>query len=289
MSPGPGAVLVTGATRGIGLKTALALSTRGFEVWAGYRKREDAEAIAEASRARSLDVRAVRIDVTDPASVDAAVTRVAAHGRMHGLVNNAAVMLRGYFEDLSEAEIRRTIEVNLFGVMNVTRAALPHMRARGGGRIVMISSIGGRIGSMGLTAYVAGKFALEGFSESLALEVRPLGIHVAIVEPGIVDTAMWREARLLGEQSTDPSGPYYEWFRRAEREADSLVRSSRLTPADVAATVAEAMTAARPRLRYPVGRRASIVMSLRRFLPDDLFDRIYFGAVIRRVTGGAGR
>ena len=105
----------------------------------------------------------------------------------------------------------------------------------------------------------------------------------------LLATAMWREARLLGERCADSRSPYYDWFRRAEREADSLVQSSTLTPAAVAATVAEAMTVPRPRLRYPVGRRASIVMSLRRCLPDGLFDRIYFGEVVRRVTGRAGR
>lgn len=278
-------ILVTGATRGIGLESALALGARGFRVWAGYRSDADAAIIDQAAAARGVPVRALRIDVTDPASPMAAVERIlASGGRLYGLVNNAAVTLRGYFEDLSEAEIRRTLEVNLFGTMHATRAVLPHLRAAGRGRIVMMSSVGGRIGSMGLTAYVASKFGLEGFSESLSLEMAPLGVQVIIVEPGIVNTAMWNEGRRIGAAARSSSSPYYDWFTRAEAEADALVRSSKLTPADVAAVVGRAMTARRPRLRYTVGRRASLVMSLRRYLPGELFERLYFGEVIRRVT-----
>jgi len=280
-----GIVLVTGATRGLGLETALTLGERGFRVWAGYRDDADAEAIAKAAEARRIDVRPTRLDVTDAASTKAALDAVAAHGALYGVVNNAAVTLRGYFEDLSEAEIRRTLEVNLFGVMNVTRAVLPHLRAHGRGRIVMMSSVGGRIGTMGLTAYVASKFGLEGFSECLSLELAPLGVDVVIIEPGIVKTAMWGEGRNVAAAARDAGGPYYKWFRRAEEQADALVRSSKLTARDVAEVVARAMTATRPRLRYTVGRRASFVMSLRRHLPGELFERVYFGELVRRVTG----
>ena len=279
-------VLVTGATRGLGLESALALGARGFRVWAGYRSDADAAVIEEAAAARGVTVRPLRIDVTDATSAGAAVERIlAAGGRLYGLVNNAAVTLRGYFEDLSDAEIRSTLEVNLFGAMNATRAVLPHLRAAGRGRIVMMSSVGGRIGSMGLTAYVASKFGIEGFGESLSLEMAPLGVQVVIVEPGIVNTAMWGDGRRIAAAARSTASPYYEWFTRAEAQADALVRSSKLTPADVAAVVADAMTARRPRLRYTVGRRASLVMSLRRYLPGELFERLYFGEVIRRVTG----
>jgi NAD(P)-dependent dehydrogenase (short-subunit alcohol dehydrogenase family) len=279
-------ILVTGATRGLGLESALALGARGFRVWAGYRRDADAAVIEEAAAARGVAVRPLQFDVTDFGSTAAAVDRIAAAGGgLYGLVNNAAVTLRGYFEDLSDAEIRSTLEVNLFGMMNATRAVLPHLRAAGRGRIIMMSSVGGRIGSMGLTAYVASKFGVEGFSESLSLEMAPLGVQVIIVEPGIVNTAMWNEGRRVAAAARDRSSPYYEWFTRAEAQADALVRSSKLTPADVAAVVAHAMTVGRPRLRYTVGRRASLVMSLRRYLPGELFERLYFGEVIRRVTG----
>ena len=278
-------VLVSGATRGIGLATALMLAEHGFRVWAGYRRDADAGAIASAAAARGVEVRPAQMEVTDPQSVRDVVAQIAADAPLYGVVNNAAVTLRGYFEDLSEQEIRHTLEVNLFGMMNVTRAALPLLRQAGTGRLIMMSSVGGRIGSMGLTAYVASKFGLEGFSECLKLELAPTGIDVVIIEPGIVKTAMWGEGRRIAAAARDVRGFYHEWFTRAEEQADNLVRSSRLTPDDVARVVLTAMTTKRPRLRYTVGRRASMVMSLRRYLPGEMFERFYFGEVIKRVTG----
>jgi NAD(P)-dependent dehydrogenase (short-subunit alcohol dehydrogenase family) len=281
------AVIVSGASRGIGLETALALAAGGFDVWAGYRDEAHVSHMAAAAAERGVFVRPMYLDVSLPPSAEAAVAQVVAHaGAVYGVVNNAAVTLRGYFEDLTDEEIRRTLDVNLFGTMNLTRAALPHMRGAGRGRIVMMSSVGGRIGSMTLTAYIASKFAIEGFSESLSLELEPLGIQVVIIEPGIVDSGIWHEGRRVAARARDASGPYYEWFTRAEEQADALVKTSRLRPADVAAAIHTALTARRPRLRYTVGRRASFVMSLRRHLPGELFERFYFGEVIRRVTGG---
>ena len=279
-------VIVSGASRGLGLETALGLGACGFDVWAGYRDEAHAARILEAAAGRGASVRPIRLDVTTPDSTTAAVEQVVAQsGGLYGVVNNAAITLRGYFEDLSDAEIRRTLDVNLFGTMNLTRAALPHLRAAGRGRVVMMSSVGGRIGSMSLTAYIASKFAIEGFSESLSLELEPLGIQVVIIEPGIVDSGIWHEGRRVAERALDASGPYYEWFTRAERQADALVQTSRLRPADVAAVIRTALTARRPRLRYTVGRRAAFVMSLRRHMPGELFERFYFGEVMRRITG----
>jgi NAD(P)-dependent dehydrogenase (short-subunit alcohol dehydrogenase family) len=282
-------VLVTGAAGSLGLETALTLAGRGFRVFAGVRDPADHAGIREAARQRGVPVEAMTLDVSNEASVAAAVGRVVdAAGGLYGVVNNAGIQMRGYFEDLDEAEIRRVFEVNLFGAMRVTRHALRHLRAAGCGRIVMMSSIAGRLGSMGLSAYVASKFALEGFAESLALEVEPLGIRVAIVEPGIVRTDIWGKNRRIASRALDPARPYFEWFNRAEQEADRLVQSSTLTPAVVAAEVARAMTEPRPRLRYMVGGRASLVVALRRHLPGELFERLYFGEVLRRITGRRG-
>ena len=286
-NPGPNdGVLVTGASRGLGRETALTLAAYGFRVWAGIRDERGRENVLSEARRRGVELRTVRLDVTDRSSVADAVTAVVEEsGQLYGLVNNAGITVRGYFEDLSDDEIRRIFEVNMFGTMNVTRCALPLMRAAGRGRIVMMSSIAARVGSMSLTAYTASKFALEGFSESLFLEVRPLGIQVVMIEPGIVKTDIWDQIRGVAARAQESQGPYYEWLRRVEKESEALVNSSRITTSQVAHAVRRALTAARPRLRYTVGRRARLVVALRRYLPGKLFERIYFGEVLRRVTG----
>jgi NAD(P)-dependent dehydrogenase (short-subunit alcohol dehydrogenase family) len=279
-------VIVSGASRGLGLETALTLAASGFDVWAGYRDEAHRAPMLSAAQERGVTITPLALDVSSRDSANRAVAQVVeAAGGVYAIVNNAAVTLRGYFEDLGDEEIRRLLDVNLLGPMNVTRAALPFMRTAGRGRVVMMSSVAGRIGSMTLTAYVASKFGLEGFSESLALELEPLGIQVVIIEPGIVDSGIWHEGRRIAEGARDTSSPYREWLVKAEAQADALVRTSRLRPADVAATVLTAVSTPRPRLRYTVGRRASLVMSLRRHLPGELFERVYFGEVMRRVTG----
>jgi NAD(P)-dependent dehydrogenase (short-subunit alcohol dehydrogenase family) len=231
----------------------------------------------------SLDV--LHLDVTDPASVDSALEFIVKQeSTLYALVNNAGVTARAYFEDFPEEAVRRIFETNVFGTMNVTRRVLPHMRKRRRGRIVIMSSIGGRIGSVGIAPYIASKFALEGFGESLALEVKPLGLDAVIIEPGIVATELWNESSRVLPSARNPDGPYYRWFCEEERLAEAVLRSSRNKPEDVAFKIYHALSVKRPRLRYVVGRRASSVLSLRRYLPGELFEKIYFGALLKRIT-----
>ncbi len=279
-------VLVTGASRGLGLETALSLAERGFHIWAGVRDGSRKQFVERAAQDRGVFLDTVPLDVTDTGSVDRAISHILERsGHLYGVVNNAGVTCRGYFEDLTDDEIRRIFEVNVFGTMNVTRRVLPHLRSARHGRIIVMSSIAGRVGSMALTAYVASKFALEGFSESLSLELSPLGLQVVIIEPGIVETEIWNPERRAASHARDPQGPYYNWFCREEKEADALVHSSKTKPRDVAVAVWRALTVKRPRLRYVVGRRASLVLAMRRHLPGELFERIYFKEVLRRITG----
>jgi NAD(P)-dependent dehydrogenase (short-subunit alcohol dehydrogenase family) len=284
-SMGQGAVLVTGASSGIGLQTALLLAGRGFEVYATMRDPSRGGDLLEEAEKRELQIQILPLDLSQPLSIENALNRVLSQsGRIYGLVNNAGIQLRGYFEDLTDEEIRHIFEINTYGTMAVTKALIPHLRANRRGRIVIVSSIGGRIGSPALSAYCASKFALEGFGEALALELQSFGISVSMVEPAIVNTPIWGQNRNVATHAEDPSSPYSAWFRQSERLADQLVQSSPTTSEDVADAIYAALTDRRPKLRYLVGRRAALVLTLRRILPEVLFERLYFGEVVRRIT-----
>jgi len=280
-------VLVTGAGTGFGRSTALLLAARGFRVYGTIEpgQREDLE---KAALERGVTLRIVEADVRHRDSVASAIaTVVGESGGIFGLVNNAGVGIRGFFEDLSEGEIRRAFEVNFFGVLAATRAVLPHMRAQGEGRIVMMSSAGGRMAALTLSGYCSGKFAVEGFSESLAIETAPFGIKVSVIEPGVVKTPHFTVNRGLAKAALDPTSPYRVWFHRHERMVDAILETGRITPEDVARTVHRALTARRPRLRYVVGWRPKLLIALRRRLPDTWLDRAYVRETLRLVSDPA--
>lgn len=283
-------ILITGAATGLGKEMALYLAEHGFQVYATMRDLSQADSLQALVQSRNAKLKILPLDVTDKTNIQQAVqTIVAECGGIYSVINNAGIGLRGYFEDLADEEIRQVFEANVFGVMAVTREALPYMRQAKRGRIVLISSVGGRIGSLGVSAYCASKFALEGFGESLFQEVTPLGIKVILVEPGIIKTERWTTNRGVATQARDPSSPYYAWFSQAEKGADQLVQASTATPTDVAVVVHQALTAERPKLRYMVGRKAKLAVALRRWLPGELFERLYFGFVMRRVTHPVSR
>ena len=278
-------ILVTGGTTGLGLETALYLAGNGYRVFTTTRDDAGRTTIFEEAARRGVRVDVVDMDIADPASVGAAVEAVIAEtGAIFGLINNAGIGLRGCFEDLDDAEIRRVYDVNVFGTMDVTRRVLPSMRAAGRGRVVTVTSVGGRVSTFGLSAYCQKKFAQEGFGEELALEFKPLGLHSILVEPGIILTSRWTTNKGTAEHALDPGSPYSAMFRRHEALADSIARRSRTQPVDVAWTILRALQAKKPRMRYVVGRPASVVIGLRRLLPDRAFERLYFGTLLRRLS-----
>lgn len=278
-------VLITGAGTGIGRETALHLAGKGFKVYASAPEADLLEAVEKAANERQVSVRPLLLDVTDDESIRSAVAAIVDEcGGIFSLVNNAGLGLRGFFEDTSDTEIRRLFDVNVFGVMAVTRHVLPHMREARKGKIVIMSSAGGRIASMTISGYAAGKFAVEGFGEALALEVAPFGISVSLIEPGLIMTPHFTVNRGVAAAAENPSSPYFRWFKRHEAMVNEILRAKRITPADVARNVHRALTAKRPRLRYVVGWRAQLLISLRKLLPDSLFERLYFEQVKRLVT-----
>jgi NAD(P)-dependent dehydrogenase (short-subunit alcohol dehydrogenase family) len=278
-------VLISGAGSGIGLASAIHLAQQGFQVFATVPDLAQQADVDAAAATWGVSLRVLQLDVTDADSIHRAVeTVLQTCGGIYAVIHSAGLGMRGFFEDLSDAEIRRVFDVNVFGVMALTRSVLPAMRAARRGRIVIVGSVGGRVASMSLSGYCSGKFALEGFAESLWMEVRPLGVHVSVIEPGIVMTPHFTRHRGRAAAATDPKSPYYEWFVRHEQVVDNILRARRITPGDVAHRIHAALTDRRPRLRYPVGRGARAVIWLRRVLPQRWFERLYFGYVVRLVT-----
>jgi NAD(P)-dependent dehydrogenase (short-subunit alcohol dehydrogenase family) len=277
--------LVTGAGSGMGLESALHLARAGYRVFGGVLNEDEWRTLRAEAERREVAVHPVRLDVTREDEVRAAVRSVEGErGAVDALVQFAGLGLRGFFEDLSVEEIRRVFEVNVFGAMAVTRAVLPGMRRARRGRIVITTSVAGRMGSMTISGYASSKFALEGFAECLRQEMAPFGVHVSLLEPGLVLTPHFTRNRNRACGAMKPSGPYYAWFCQHEKIVDDLLRRNRFTAADVAKVVGRILDARRPRLRYVVGAKARLVLALRRHVPGEIFERLYWGFVRHLVT-----
>jgi len=209
MAEGGGTLLITGAGSGLGLETALYLAGRGYRVFGTHLTGPERETILHEALSRGVIVSPIAMDVTNRASIDAAVaTIIAEAARIDGLIHFAGMGLRGFFEDLAIEEIRRVYEVNVFGIMQVTQSVLPHMRAQRRGRIIVTTSAGGRMGSMSISGYASSKFAAEGFAECLWQELQPFNIHVSLLEPGLVSTPHFTLNRNRGARALDPTGVY---------------------------------------------------------------------------------
>jgi NAD(P)-dependent dehydrogenase (short-subunit alcohol dehydrogenase family) len=259
--------LVTGASSGIGEETARLLLRDGFEVYAVARRVDRMAGLAEEG------VHTFAMDVTDDASMTSGVQRVLdEQGRIDVLVNNAGYGSYGAVEDVPIDEARRQFEVNVFGLARLVQLVVPHMRDQKSGRIINISSIGGKFYEPLGAWYHATKFAVEGFSDSLRLELAPFGIHVVIVEPGPIITE-WNTIARDSLVETSRGGAYEERSLRVhqtmERGDTGWAGSS---PDVVARKIVSAATARRPKIRYPVGRGAGSLVIARRLMPDRVFD-----------------
>ena len=225
------------------------------------------------------------MDVTNEGEVKEALSRIIEEShRIDALVHFAGMTLRGFFEDLSLTEIKKVFDVNVFGTMTVVQQVLPIMRRQQSGRIILTTSVAGRIGTMSIAGYASSKFAIEGFGECLAQEVAPFGIHVSLLEPGLVKTPNFSVHRNRAKAATDPKSVYYKWFCQHEHIVDTMLEKNRFTPEDVAITVSRILKARHPKLRYIVGFKAKLIVGLRRYIPGEIFERFYFGLVKRLVT-----
>jgi NAD(P)-dependent dehydrogenase (short-subunit alcohol dehydrogenase family) len=268
----PGRVVITGASTGIGWAAANALREKGLDVFAGVRTAEDAE------RAREAGLRPLTLDVTDSASIAAAVEEVGAAGPVAALVNNAGVAISGPVEYVPVDEWRKQLEINLIGQVAVIQAFLPLVRAAGG-RIVNISSIGGRLAMPLAGPYAASKFALEAVSDSLRRELHGQGMHVALVEPGGVKTPIWAKgvstANEIEASMPEAGRERYAGITRAIRKQVELIATkSGMEPSVVADAIVHAVTSPRPRTRYLLGRDARLRWAIAKRVPDRWFDAL---------------
>jgi NAD(P)-dependent dehydrogenase (short-subunit alcohol dehydrogenase family) len=259
--------LVTGASSGIGGATARRLHEAGFTTYAVARRVDRMTGLAE------VGVHTFSMDVTDDASMVAGINRIVVEqGRIDVLVNNAGYGSYGAVEDVPIAEARRQFEVNVFGLARLVQLVVPHMRTQKTGRIINISSIGGKFYEPLGAWYHATKFAVEGFSDSLRLELAPFGIHVVIVEPGPIITE-WNTLSRDSLVEASRGGAYEE---RAHRVRATMERGDTgwagSSPDVVAKKIVKAATTTRPRIRYPVGKGAGSLVLARRLMPDRAFD-----------------
>jgi NAD(P)-dependent dehydrogenase (short-subunit alcohol dehydrogenase family) len=276
-------VLVTGASTGIGRSTALQLDQRGWRVFAGVRREEDAASLREAGSDR---IEPLMLDVADPGQIAAAAERIGVETEqsgLDGLVNNAGIAVPGPLETLPIEDFKRQIEVNLSAQVAVTQAMLPAIRTARG-RIVFITSIGGLMAFPMFGAYHAAKFGLEAVGDVFRQELRPWGISVSVVEPGSIATPIWERGQaevdaIAGRAGRGHSDLYGEAME-AYREVARKTGERGIPPEKVAARIEHALSARRPRVRYLVGADARGQAFASRVLPDRLVDWM-----VARATG----
>ncbi len=281
MRAGEEVAIVTGASSGIGMLTALTLARSGYRVAAAMRRPEKADELrSRAERegvAHLLDCR--QLDVTDTDAIEPFVESVhAAYGRIDVLVNNAGIAVGGFVEDVPLSAWREQMETNFFGLVALTQAVMPRMRAQASGSIINMSSVSGLIAFPGYAPYAASKYAVEGFSESLRHELRPHGVRVVLVEPGAYRTSIWEKG--LARMHRRPDSPYAPMLEAVLRFSRKSADTSP-DPQEVAAMIDRVVRASKPRLRYPIGRGMRMLLLSKAILPWRLLERI-IGRALRR-------
>ncbi|MBA4495665.1 SDR family oxidoreductase [Paenactinomyces guangxiensis] len=262
---------ITGTSSGFGLLASIALAGNGYYVVASMRNPEKKKALEEAIHRQQIkEIEMVPLDVTKHEEATATIQEVIKRlGKIDVLVNNAGYAEGGFVEDLSIEDFRRQFETNFFGTIAVTKAVLPHMRRQRTGKIINISSISGKIGFPALSPYVSSKHALEGFSESLRLELLPYGVYVSLIEPGSYQTEIWSKG--LGKVHTGESA-YEKEMAKIIREVNHISQSA-ADPQEVADLIVQVANTKHPKLRYPVGKGVESGIFLKHLLPWSWIER----------------
>jgi NAD(P)-dependent dehydrogenase (short-subunit alcohol dehydrogenase family) len=293
-------VLITGASTGIGQATALRLARSGWTVLAGVRSTADGDRLA--GEAPSGTIEPIALDVTDLEQIRLAAARVSelggegesSPGRLDALVNNAGIGFGGPLELIHPDDLRKQFDVNVLGQISVTQALLPALRAartppgtphaggQAGGRIVFVSSVGGRVAMAFTAPYAASKHAIEAIGDALRVELRSSHVQVALIEPGSVATPIWDKSRELADGVTIPDS-LQAVYGHVPQAMDKVLQDTAkrgVPPEQVAETIERALTSPKMKSRYLVGRDARAMVAIRRLLPDHVFDR-----VARRALG----
>ncbi len=270
-------ILITGASSGIGEACAVHLAHKGFRVYAAARRVEKLRELEGLAGGR---IAPLALDVTDDASVESVMARIAEDGAtLFGLVNNAGISVMGPIEETPLEEWRRQYETNVFGLVRVTQAVLPQMRAAGRGRIVNIGSVTGRIAMPFQGVYASSKHAIEGLTDALRREVEPHGLKVSLVRPGFINTPFGHQEQEQLQNHVDAGGPYADavhkfklWHAKGHPTAPG--------PTVVAEAVHAALTAEHPHSRYTAPMSNVGALMLRNLAPSAVVDRI-----LQRVAG----
>ncbi|MDD3374690.1 MAG: SDR family oxidoreductase [Candidatus Omnitrophica bacterium] len=273
-------VLITGCSSGFGLRIAARLASLDYRVVATMRNLSKQDDLVEEIALRGGEAEILRLDVLDVDSIKNVIKYIKEkYGHLDVLVNNAGYGIGGFFEDLTQEEIHSQMETNFFGVQNVTREALPLMREQRKGTILNISSVSGLYGLPCFGAYNASKWALEGFSESLYYELKPFGINVCLIEPGLYKTKILHENRRYATNFFNPQSPYYKISQSFQKRTNDRVKISGRNPEDVAVLVERLISSNSPPFRNIPDASGKLLYAFRKFLPFGLFSRL-----VRYVT-----
>ncbi|WP_002193836.1 oxidoreductase [Bacillus paranthracis] len=265
--------IITGSSSGFGLLTTLELAKKDYLVIATMRNLEkQANLLSQATQLNLLhNITVQQLDITDQNSIHTFQLFLKEINRVDLLINNAGYANGGFVEEIPVEEYRKQFETNLFGAISITQLVLPYMREQQSGKIINISSISGQVGFPGLSPYVSSKHALEGWSESLRLEVKPFGIDVALVEPGSYNTNIWEVGKQLATNQSDTTSPYKEYMDKIQKHINS---GSDIfgNPIDVANKIVEIAESKRTNLRYPIGKGVKFMIFAKKILPWRLWE-----------------
>ncbi|EEM16785.1 Short-chain dehydrogenase/reductase SDR [Bacillus pseudomycoides DSM 12442] len=261
-------MIITGASSGFGLLTALELAKKDYFVIATMRNlNKQTELLSQAAALHlQQNIKIHQLDVTDQKSIHAFQLFLKELNQVNILVNNAGYASGGFIEEIPVKEYRRQFETNVFGAISITQIVLPYMRKQKSGKIINVSSISGQVGFPGLSPYVSSKYALEGWSESLRLEVKPYGIDVSLIEPGSYNTNIWEVGKELAENYSESTSPYKAYMDKIQNHINNGSDTFG-NPVDVARKIVAIAEAKNATLRYPIGKGVKLMIVAKKILP----------------------